>query len=237
MSLKPIRLMAVYMTVILLSFSIDFSNPASAGQSPQGLSPITGRIGHSYNQNQQYAENPIQLAQLARRAFTPLRGFRGRSYGMNQGRRMAPVKPSTTYRPKRQFNNAASKNFSNQLSVKPYKARNTLRQTINPSKRRGVDAHHVVPWKLRSHPVVQKAAKGGFNINGRENGILISTRIHAKSLGHPKYNARVKATLDGVWAATKHKNIKPWQYSQVLKNMTRKEKKFLQNLINGDSLS
>lgn len=55
-------------------------------------------------------------------------------------------------------------------------------------------AHHIIPWQLRSNPLIQKAAKGGFNINGAENGI----RLVNHSGSHRYYNMRVNSYLDNV---------------------------------------
>ncbi|HEX9952129.1 MAG TPA: SpvB/TcaC N-terminal domain-containing protein, partial [Rubricoccaceae bacterium] len=38
---------------------------------------------------------------------------------------------------------------------------------------RGMQAHHVIPWELRNAPLVQRAARGGFNVNGPENGVFL----------------------------------------------------------------
>jgi A nuclease family of the HNH/ENDO VII superfamily with conserved AHH len=49
--------------------------------------------------------------------------------------------------------------------------RRTLRKVLRTPK--GWDAHHKIPWELRYHPLVQAAARAGFDINSVENGISL----------------------------------------------------------------
>ncbi len=41
--------------------------------------------------------------------------------------------------------------------------------------KRGEQAHHLIPWQLRLHPVVQAAARNGFDMNHMINGIALPT--------------------------------------------------------------
>jgi A nuclease family of the HNH/ENDO VII superfamily with conserved AHH len=40
-----------------------------------------------------------------------------------------------------------------------------------------LEAHHVIPWELRYHPLVQAAARAGFDMNSAENGILLTKLV------------------------------------------------------------
>jgi hypothetical protein len=52
--------------------------------------------------------------------------------------------------------------------------RRTLRTVLRTTD--GYDAHHKIPWELRYHPLVQAAARAGFDINSAENGISLLKR-------------------------------------------------------------
>lgn len=43
---------------------------------------------------------------------------------------------------------------------------------------------------------MRKAARGGFNINGRNNGILLDQRFH--SGGHPMFNERMLRGIEAI---------------------------------------
>jgi hypothetical protein len=61
----------------------------------------------------------------------------------------------------------------------------------------GVRPHHLIGWEHKDHPVVKAAARGGFNINGVENGIFLDSRVvHPQGARHPNYNARVGRELN-----------------------------------------
>jgi hypothetical protein len=54
-------------------------------------------------------------------------------------------------------------------------------------------AHHVVPLELRKDPVLVEAIKRGGDLNGAENGLCLSEKIH--STCHPDYTRAVAARL------------------------------------------
>jgi hypothetical protein len=62
----------------------------------------------------------------------------------------------------------------------------------------GKVAHHVIPLEaLKRFPdLMRKAAEGGFNINGKGNGVLLNTADHVG--GHPLYNKSVMDALRGI---------------------------------------
>ncbi len=84
-----------------------------------------------------------------------------------------------------------------QLFVRPWKARSQLRKALGTAGT-GLRAHHLIPWQMRTHPLVQRAAAGGFKINGANNGIALSAARHPSS--HLRYNNAVRSMLDDIWA-------------------------------------
>ncbi|MGC3967434.1 MAG: polymorphic toxin-type HINT domain-containing protein [Pirellulales bacterium] len=62
----------------------------------------------------------------------------------------------------------------------------------------GQQAHHIIPWELRNHSVIKRAAKEGFGINSADNGILLDTTVHLGS--HPKLSAAIQSKLDSISA-------------------------------------
>ncbi|WP_197474518.1 AHH domain-containing protein [Tenacibaculum ovolyticum] len=58
-------------------------------------------------------------------------------------------------------------------------------------------AHHLIPWALRNHSVVEKAAKSksAFHINEVLNGIPRLSNLHLT--GHTAYNNKIKQILNG----------------------------------------
>jgi hypothetical protein len=51
-------------------------------------------------------------------------------------------------------------------------SRNFLRRAMNLTH--GVEAHHVVPWELRYHEIVQAAGRAGFDLNDPINGFSLT---------------------------------------------------------------
>jgi hypothetical protein len=85
-------------------------------------------------------------------------------------------------------------NFVSELGLADDVARRHLRRSVKGS---GEQVHHIIPWETRSHELIQRAARGGFNINGARNGIRLGTEQH---LGpHKKYNDAVVKKLDQIW--------------------------------------
>lgn len=57
-------------------------------------------------------------------------------------------------------------------------------------------AHHLIPWAMRNHELVQKAAKSGnaFHLNEALNGIPRPSGLHLT--GHSAYNAKIFSILE-----------------------------------------
>lgn len=75
-------------------------------------------------------------------------------------------------------------------------------------------AHHIIPWELRENELVKRAAKGGFNINGAENGIRLGPEVHLGS--HPKYNEAVAAKLNSILDT--NPNISPEEAAEAVRS-------------------
>jgi len=102
--------------------------------------------------------------------------------------------------------------YLNQLVLTGNQARAKLRSAMQTVK--GAVAHHVIPWEARSHPLVQKAAKGGFNMNGSNNGVSLGPDQHWTS--HPHYNEAVLSKLDNIMAA--NPNISDAQAAKLIQD-------------------
>ncbi len=71
-----------------------------------------------------------------------------------------------------------------------------LHNSIVDPRYGGGQAHHIVPFELKNHELTKRAAKGGFNINGANNGIRLQTTQHLGS--HPKYTNAVRTKLNSI---------------------------------------
>lgn len=64
----------------------------------------------------------------------------------------------------------------------------------------GHQAHHVIPWEHRDHPVIQMAANNAssnaFHLNDALNGLNVSLTRHNGS--HPAYNQLLESKLDDI---------------------------------------
>ena len=60
-------------------------------------------------------------------------------------------------------------------------------------------AHHIIPWEMKEHKLIQKLAKNknALHLNERYNGIALIATQHAGS--HSEYNARVLRKLDEIF--------------------------------------
>jgi hypothetical protein len=86
--------------------------------------------------------------------------------------------------------------FLDELNVSAQTARRHLRNSVSGA---GGQVHHIIPFQSRSHELVQRAAQGGFNINGASNGIRLPISQHLGS--HPRLNSAVSAKLDSIFNA------------------------------------
>jgi|GEM_PF-3305815 len=91
---------------------------------------------------------------------------------------------------------SAAKDFSGQLGVSDNSARRSLNNAVAGE---GGQAHHVIPWQMRSHELVKRAAAGGFNMNGANNGIRLGANQHLGS--HSLYNEAIMTKLNSLLKA------------------------------------
>jgi hypothetical protein len=118
--------------------------------------------------------------------------------------------------------------------------RTQLRDVIGITSR-GFEAHHIIPWNLGTHSIVQNAAKVGFHMNQALNGVALLQFLAATGEGvhssHKAYNDWVEAWLNR--AARANPNMPGAQARDLLENELIPE---LQGLIDeaiesGDSLN
>jgi len=86
------------------------------------------------------------------------------------------------------------KSLVKRLDLHPDTQRAILRQVMNQAGS-GKTAHHIIPLEAISKykKLMIKAAKGGFDMNGKNNGILLDKLDHIG--GHPIYNRAVHEEL------------------------------------------
>jgi hypothetical protein len=91
----------------------------------------------------------------------------------------------------------ATVDYSGELTRNRSNASRTLRNNLNTNSATE-RAHHIIPWEMTDHDVVQAAARGGFNFNGANNGINLQLRVHPQGPRHPRYNGAVEGLLDNL---------------------------------------
>jgi hypothetical protein len=87
-------------------------------------------------------------------------------------------------------------------------------------------AHHVIPWSLSIHPLVQKAAEAGFHMNELYNGIPLNIIQHGPG-GHLVYNTIVWSKLEQLWANLLSNNGTALQAEAELINLTNQIKNWI----------
>ena len=99
----------------------------------------------------------------------------------------------------------------------------------------GMVAHHIIPLEAitKFRTLVERAARGGFNINGCNNGILLKGARFGEAIehfgGHPEYN---RVILDEIGRlARKMGNLTDEQIAQRLQGIADKMR---QAILNGD---
>lgn len=88
------------------------------------------------------------------------------------------------------------------------KAREILRTVLGkPPNAQGWQAHHIIPYELRDHPVIDFVRrKFGWDMNSTTNGIHLPTSREIPGAGnktihfgsHPRYNEMIGGRLDGL---------------------------------------
>ena len=89
-------------------------------------------------------------------------------------------------------------NLSDELTVSADVARARLRSALGLARGNADEAHHLIPLGLRDHDIVQRAARGGFNFNGIDNGVAMSFDRHrgVNIFHHNKYNDAIRSRLE-----------------------------------------
>jgi hypothetical protein len=88
--------------------------------------------------------------------------------------------------------------YSGQLTRDRGNATRSLRQALNTNS--AVERpHHIIPWEAGHDPVtrplLEAAGRGGFNINGANNGVNLNLQVHPQGDRHPRYNEAVMRQL------------------------------------------
>ncbi len=88
----------------------------------------------------------------------------------------------------------------------------------------GKIAHHLIPLEAlgKHNSLLQKAARGGFNMNGCNNGVLLGVVDHIG--GHPQYNKAVMQHLDTI-----PKNLSDADTAKLLQNAADKLRKAIED--------
>ena len=94
--------------------------------------------------------------------------------------------------------NKGAVNHSDQLSVSGDVARSRLRSAFGLERGNVNEGHHLIPWGERSHGVVERAARGGYNFNGLDNGVVMPFDRHrgVNIYHHDRYNTAIRKRLD-----------------------------------------
>lgn len=92
----------------------------------------------------------------------------------------------------------SANDFSDELTVSDDIARSRLRSALGLVRGDADEAHHLLPVGLRDHPIVERAARSGFNFNGDVNGMPLSFDRHrgVNIFHHDMYNAARRRRLD-----------------------------------------
>lgn len=168
------------------------------------------------------AEARLRIPIKYRPPRLPVRAPRIRSLPRGGGRGVSRLPPSAESLFQSRIQSARRA-----LTVTDGTARAQLRNALSLSGNRlklGRDwnAHHVVYWEFRQHPTLIKAAKGGFNISGIENGIRIPQKLHKNihsSMNNSENRKAISKLLDDL--QFKRPNYTPQQTATVLSNHAR----------------
>lgn len=124
-----------------------------------------------------------------------------------------------------------------EFGVDMAQGRKQLQRVLNTPA--GHEAHHIIPWEFRNHPVIQAAANVGsdqaFHMNELLNGISLPTTLGGlpKHLGsHPNYSARVEAALNDIETEL-GANLNPNNALDRLTNLATRIKNKIENTVGG----
>jgi len=88
------------------------------------------------------------------------------------------------------------------LQTSRSQATKAIRAAMNPKP--GFSPHHKLPWKAaKDNPLMKKAAEGGWNLNGANNGVNLPSQLHNGwknwNAWHKYVNELGKRALDKAW--------------------------------------
>lgn len=116
---------------------------------------------------------------------------------------------SVPFRPRRIINYTAKLNVTNKV------AQSQLSKAIPGAGQ----AKHIIPWKYRTHNTVQRAARGGFDFNGKMNGFRSTVKNYPKN-----YDNQVTKKLAAIEKITVAKKLSDKRVAILLRNHTKKLK-------------
>ena len=110
-----------------------------------------------------------------------------------------------------------------QLNVSRGTASQNLRRALGTPKDQ--QAHHLIPWQLRTHKLVKYAAEVGFNINGKMNGL--SMAVHGNTKAHRAYNAIILRHLNRVYNNNPSVRASSIEARRAVERIARHARRFL----------
>lgn len=161
-----------------------------------GLIPVVGEVADLVSGGIYLLEGEYVDASLSFSATIPFGGWV--STGTKYARKITTINGKSTTL------NMAVENGIIKFGNDVYEGRGQLRRALNTPA--GHEAHHIIPWELREHPVVQAAASVGnnsaFHMNDILNGISLPNSLGSglpQHLGsHPDYTERVRLSLNAI---------------------------------------
>lgn len=162
-----------------------------------GLIPVVGEIADLASGGIYLLEGEYVDATLSGWAALPIGGWA--STGIKYARKTVTVGGNSTTL------NMVVVDGLIKFGTDVYEGRKQLRRTLNTPYAH--EAHHIVPWELRNHPVIQAAANarhnGAFHMNDILNGISLPNALGNSGLpqhlgSHPEYTERVRQSLETI---------------------------------------
>ena len=108
--------------------------------------------------------------------------------------------------------------FIKKNGVITFGSRSQLNTVLNTPS--GSQAHHIAPWSLNGHTLIQKAAETGkYHPNHSFNGINLSKTVHSGyDAAHRTYNKKIEKALDEI-LINKGGNVKPEEALEELQDL------------------
>jgi hypothetical protein len=187
-----------------------------------GLIPVAGEIADLFNAGIYTLEGEYVDASLSAWSAIPITGWV--STGAKYARKIVTLGGKTTELTMVVVNGIVK------FGTDALEGRNQLKRALNTPYAH--QAHHVLPWELQEHPVIQAAASVGnnsaFHMNDILNGISLPNALGSSGLpqhlgSHPDYTERVRESLNSIEAALGN-NLNPDDALRDLKQLVGKIK-------------